>query len=69
MDDEMRMMRGLRGYGIKEEFAHAKSATAAMGVENVSTFGPLRPSPTQAGILLRSWLENRSREGFGRMSK
>jgi len=36
---------------------------------NISTFGPLRPSPTQAGILLRSWLENRSREGFGRMSK
>ncbi len=109
-------MKGLRGYGIKEEFAHAKSATAAMGAENVSTLapldlpppkqgccsaggglvayakalcqmskcgegeelvfirglfdiGPLRPSPTQAGILLRSWLENRSREGFGRMSK
>ena len=36
---------------------------------DISTFGPLRPSPTQAGILLRSWLENRSREGFGRMSK
>jgi hypothetical protein len=36
---------------------------------DISIFGPLRPSPTQAGILLRSWLENRSREGFGRMSK
>ena len=36
---------------------------------DISTFGPLRPSPTQAGILPRSWLENRSREGFGRMSK
>ena len=31
--------------------------------------GPLRPTPAQAGMLLRSWLENRSREGFGRMSK
>ena len=30
-------MKGLRGYGIKEEFAHAKSATAAMGAEIVST--------------------------------
>ena len=39
------------------------------GKADISTFGPLRPSPTQAGILLRSWLENRSREGFGRMSK
>jgi len=46
------------GQGKKDYFA-----------EDVSTFGPLRPSPTQAGILLRSWLENRSREGFGRMSK
>jgi hypothetical protein len=36
---------------------------------DISTFGPLRPSPTQSGILLRSWLENRPREGFGRMSK
>ena len=69
MVDEVGVVKGLRGYGIKEEFAHAKSATAAMGAENISTFGPLRPSPTQAGILLRSWLENRSREGFGRMSK
>jgi len=37
MDDEVRVVKGLRGYGIKEEFAHAKSATAAMGAENVST--------------------------------
>jgi len=37
MVDEMRMIRGLRDYGVKEEFAHAKSATAAMGAENVST--------------------------------
>jgi len=33
----MRDEKGLGGYGIKEEFAHAKSATAAMGAENVST--------------------------------
>jgi hypothetical protein len=37
MVDEVGVVKGLRGYGIKEEFAHAKSATAAMGVENVST--------------------------------
>ena len=30
---------------------------------DISIFGPLRPSPTQAGILLRSWLEKRFREG------
>jgi len=48
MVDEVRVVKGLRGYGIKEEFAHAKSATAAMGEENVSTLAPLdlypRPS-------------------------
>ena len=37
MVDEVGVVKGLRGYGIKEEFAHAKSATAAMGAENVST--------------------------------
>ena len=37
MVDEVRVVKGLRGYGIKEEIAHARSATAAMGVENVST--------------------------------
>ena len=37
MVDEVRVVKGLRGYGVKEEFAHAKSATAAMGAENVST--------------------------------
>jgi len=37
MVDEVGVLKGLRGYGIKEEFAHAKSATAAMGAENVST--------------------------------
>ena len=37
MGDEVGVVKGLRGYGIKEEFAHAKSATAAMGAENVST--------------------------------
>ena len=46
-----------------------KAARKKCGKADISTFGPLRPSPTQAGILLRSWLENRSREGFGRMSK
>jgi hypothetical protein len=33
-------------------------------ISGLFDIGPLRPSPTQAGILLRSWLENRSREGF-----
>ena len=37
MVDEVGVVKGLRDYGIKEEFAHAKSATAAMGAENVST--------------------------------
>jgi hypothetical protein len=34
MVDEVRVVKGLRGYGIKEEFAHARSAKV---VENVST--------------------------------
>ena len=34
MVDEVGVVKGLRDYGVKEEFAHAKSATA---VENVST--------------------------------
>jgi hypothetical protein len=29
MGDEMRVMKGLRGYGVKEEFAHAKDAKDA----------------------------------------
>ena len=48
MVDEVGVVKGLRGYGIKEEFAHAKSATAAMGAENVSTLAPLDlPPPKQ----------------------
>ena len=34
------------GYGVKEEFAHAKSATA---VENVSTLAPLDLPPPKQG--------------------
>jgi len=29
MVDEMRVVKGLRGYGVKEEFAHASSAKVA----------------------------------------
>jgi hypothetical protein len=29
MGDEVRMMKGLRDYGVKKEFAHAKSAKDA----------------------------------------
>ena len=29
-----------------------------------SYIGPLRPTPAQAGVLLRSWLESRLRDGF-----
>jgi hypothetical protein len=85
MVDEVGVVKGLRGYGIKEEFAHAKSATAAMGAEDVSTLcqmskcgegeelvfirglydvGPLRPTPAQAGMLLRRGWFGRLREGF-----
>ena len=39
-------MKGLRDYGVKEEFAHAKSATA---VENVSTLAPLDLPPPKQG--------------------
>jgi len=46
MGDEMRMMRGLRGYGIKEEFAHARSAKVA---EDVSTLAPLDLPPPKQG--------------------
>jgi len=37
------------GYGVKEEFSHAKSATAAMGVENVSILAPLDLPPPKQG--------------------
>ena len=49
MVDEVGVVKGLRGYGIKEEFAHAKSATAAMGAENVSTLAPLDLPPPKQG--------------------
>ena len=48
-DFEVGVVKGLRGYGIKEEFAHAKSATAAMGVENVSILAPLDLPPPKQG--------------------
>ena len=48
-DFEVGVVKGLRGYGIKEEFAHAKSATAAMGAENVSTLAPLDLPPPKQG--------------------
>ena len=34
------------------------------GKADISTFGPLRPSPAQAGILLRRGWFGRLREGF-----
>ena len=49
MVDEVGVVKGLRDYGIKEEFAHAKSATAAMGAENVSTLAPLDLPPPKQG--------------------
>ena len=49
MDDEVGVVKGLRGYGIKEEIAHARSATAAMGVENVSILAPLDLPPPKQG--------------------
>ena len=39
-------MKGLRGYGIKEEFAHARSAKVA---EDVSTLAPLDLPPPKQG--------------------
>ena len=49
-------MKGLRGYGIKEEIAQARSATAAMGVENVSTLAPLDlPPPKQGSCSAVGW--------------
>ena len=45
----MRVMKGLRGYGVKEEFAHAKDAKDAMGAEDVSTLAPLDLPPPKQG--------------------
>jgi hypothetical protein len=37
MVDEVVVVKGLRGYGVKEEFAHARSAKFA---KDVSTLAP-----------------------------
>ena len=67
----MRMMKGLRDSGVKEGFAHvtavAGRAFARQGRhERGERYdnGPLRPTPAQAGMLLRSGWLGRLREGF-----
>ena len=71
MVDEMRMMKGLRHSGVKEEFAHvtavAGRALARQGRKDRGERydnGPLRPTPAQAGMLLRRGWFGRLREGF-----
>ena len=46
MVDEVGVVKGLSGYGIKEEFAHASSAKVA---EDVSTLAPLDLPPPKQG--------------------
>ena len=55
MVDEIGMMKGLRGYGIKEEFAHARSAKVA---EDVSTLCQMsKCGAGEEGIFCRGRLD------------
>ena len=65
------MIRGLRDYGVKEGFTHvtavAGRALARQGRHGCGERydnGPLRPTPAQAGMLLRRGWFGRLREGF-----
>ena len=67
----MRMMKGLRDSGVKEEFTHvtaiAGRALSRQGRKDRGERydnGPLGPTPAQAGMLLRSGWLGRLREGF-----
>ena len=65
------MIRGLRDYGVKEGFTHvtavAGRALSRQGHKDRGERydnGPLRPTPAQAGMLLRRGWFGRLREGF-----
>ena len=65
------MIRGLRDYGVKEGFTHVTAvsghALARQGRKDRGERydnGPLRPTPAQAGMLLRRGWFGRLREGF-----
>ena len=71
MVDEVGIVKGLRDSGVKEEFAHvtavAGRALARQGRKDRGERydnGPLRPTPAQAGMLLRRGWFGRLREGF-----
>ena len=71
MVDEVGIVKGLRHSGVKEEFAHvtaiAGRALARQGRKDRGERydnGPLRPTPAQAGMLLRRGWFGRLREGF-----